>query len=108
FDLVGYAVGYACGDRYPIPRPRQPKAMGLIILGVQRYGRLVWNERELQSLRREGWVHELILDLPWGAPVEPFINGRHRVGEALIGAVDRNEVEARLAEFRQRLALAAI
>jgi hypothetical protein len=68
---------------------------------------LTWNEFEMDALRREAWVESLILDLPQGSPVKPFINGRHRVGEALIAGSDRNELDSRTQELRRRLALAA-
>ena len=53
-------------------------------------------------------VPGLILDVPRGTPVRPFINGRHRVGEALMAGSDRNEIEGRGAELRRRLALTAV
>ena len=107
FDLAAYAVRHACGDAYKLPASRQPKPRGVAILGVEGHGRLTWNETEMQALSEEAWVESLILDLPQGSPVKPFINGRRRVGEALIAGSDRNELDIRAEELRQRLALAA-
>jgi biotin carboxylase len=107
FDLVAYAVRRACGDPYELPNFRQPKPRSIAILGVEGRGRLTWNEIEMHALRREAWVESLILDLPQGSPVKPFINGRRRVGEALIAGSDRNELDIRAEELRRRLALAA-
>jgi biotin carboxylase len=107
FDPVAYAVRHACGDPYELPEIRQPKPRSVAILGVEGRGRLIWNELEMHALRREPWVESLTLDLPQGSPVKPFINGRHRVGEALIAGSDRNELDTRAEELRRRLALAA-
>jgi biotin carboxylase len=108
FDLVAYAVNYACGDTFPLPSQRFPKPSAIAILGVDQPGRLTWNESEAEALLRESWVDTLLFDLPQGTSVEPFINGRHRVGEALITGTNRNEVDARLIELQRRLALRAI
>lgn len=108
FDLVAYTVNYACGDTFPLPSQRFPKPSAIAILGVDRPGRLAWNELEAEALLRESWIDTLLFDLPQGTSVKPFINGRHRVGEALVTGTDRNEVDARLIELRQRLALRAI
>ena len=107
FDLAAYAVRHACGDAYKLPASRRPKPRGVAILGVEGHGRLTWNETEMQALSEEAWVESLILDLPQGSPVKPFINGRRRVGEALIAGSDRNELDIRAQELRRRLALAA-
>jgi len=108
FDLSAYAVTYACGDTYPVPELRQPKPRAIVILGVDRCGHLAWNESEAELLGHEAWVDQLAFDLPQGAAVQPFINGRHRVGEALIAGADRNELDGRLIEFRSRLDLRAV
>jgi biotin carboxylase len=108
FDLVAYAVACACGDPYPLPTVRDPKPSSIAILGVDRPGRLTWNESEAESLRGEAWVHNLIFDMPPGARVEPFINGRHRVGEVLVAGASREDVDGRLVEIKQRLSLTAV
>ena len=108
FDLVAYAVKTACGDAFALPGNLVPKAAAISILGVGQPGRLSWNSAEADMLRKLPWVDTLLLDIPQGSVVEPFINGRHRVGEALIKGTNRNDVDARLLEFKRRLALVAI
>lgn len=111
FDLIAYAVAFACADRRPLPlvpvEQLQPQPRAVVILGVDRSGQLGWDEKEIAALRAEPWVETLTLDLPRGMPVQPFINGRHRVGEALIRGRDRAEVDIRVAELKRRLALTA-
>ena len=108
FDLVAYAVAHACADPYCIPEHREPKPTSSVILGVENEGRLAWNAAEADALRQEDWVDTLILDFPHGTPVKRFINGRHRVGEALIVGTDRQDLDSRIAEFQRRLALTAV
>lgn len=108
FDLVSYAVQHACGDAVTLPQQSQPRPAAILILGVQRPGLLTWNELEAEALRGESWVESLLFDLPKGAAVEPFINGRCRVGEALITANNRSDIDSRLLEFKRRLALVAV
>jgi biotin carboxylase len=74
FDLVAYAVAYACADPYFIPESREPRPTSSIILGVENGGRLAWNVAEADALRQEDWVDTLILDFPQGTPVKRFIN----------------------------------
>ena len=108
FDLVAYAVTTACGDCYPVPPSTQPKAAAIKILGVEQGGRLTWNEKEAELLAEQPWVASLLFDAPRGTQVSPFINGRNRVGEALITGENRDELDAHLLEFTQRLALEAV
>ena len=108
FDFVAYAVAYACADPYALPESRQPKPVSIVILGVEKSGRLAWNATEADALRQEDWVDSLILDFHQGTPVEQFSNGRHRVGEALIVGTDRKDLDSRIAELRRRLALTAV
>ncbi len=108
FDLVAYAVTTACGDCYPVPPSTQPKAAAIKILGVEQGGRLAWNEKEAELLAEQPWVANLMFDVPGGTQVSPFINGRNRVGEALITGGNRDELDAHLLEFTQRLALEAV
>jgi hypothetical protein len=108
YDWMAYAVTHACSDAPPGWELYPPNPMILTILGTDRSGRLTWDEHEASALRAEPWVQHLILDLPQGANVEQFINGRHRVGEALINGADCDEVDGRLAELNRRLALTAL
>lgn len=105
FDVTEYAVRHACGDRPSAPEVRNPRPAAVIILGAERAGRLVWNETEVDLLRNEPWVDSLTLDYSYRASVRPFVDGRGRVGEALIVGASRQEVVGRAAELKDRLAL---
>ncbi|CAM5188129.1 Formate-dependent phosphoribosylglycinamide formyltransferase [Castellaniella defragrans] len=104
FDLAKYAVMYACGSPYPLSPCDLPRSSAIRIFGAEQQGRLRWNESEFERLARESWIHTLLLDVPLGALVEPYINGRHRFGEALVTGVNRHEVDARVLELSRRLA----
>lgn len=107
FDALEYIIRFACGDA-PAPPPRvAPKVAALVLLGVNADGRLRYDESEAARLRAEPWLARLAIELPAGAPVEPFINGRHRVGEAIVSATDRPTLERRVAELKARLAMGA-
>ncbi len=108
FDLVAYAVATACGDRYPVLPSTSPKPAAVRILGVEQDGRLTWNEKEAKLLAKQPWVDSLMFDVPCGSRVSPFVNGRNRVGEALITGDNRDELDAHLLEFSRRLALQAV
>ena len=104
-DLIAYAIAHACGDALPPLTTRLPLPRAVVIFGVDRPGRIRWNEDEVATLRSEAWVDSLIFDLPRGSEVQAFTNGRNRIGEALIVGKDRDEVDARLVELKQRIAL---
>ncbi|MDR1530434.1 MAG: ATP-grasp domain-containing protein [Burkholderiales bacterium] len=109
FDLAAFAVAYACSDHLPvldIPACTPQNSAAIVILGVERAGRLSWNEQEVSRLRQEAWVRDLRIDVPYGEKVMPFINGRNRIGEALVTGSNRDDLDARLTELHARLALA--
>jgi len=64
-------------------------------------------EDEAARLAHEPWVRSLTFDLPPGALVEPFTDGRRRVGQALLVADTRKDLDQRVAELRQTLAVTA-
>ncbi|MGH8676549.1 MAG: ATP-grasp domain-containing protein [Burkholderiales bacterium] len=107
FDPLEYIIRCACGEPCPLPDPRLTRACAIVLLGTPQRGVLRYDLGELQRLREEPWVAWLEIDIPAGAPVEPFINGRHRVGEALVVADDRGQLESRVGELKARLALGA-
>jgi len=107
FDALEYIVRFACGDAPSPPPRRAPKVAAIVLLGVDKAGRLRYDQREADFLRAEPWVARLVLDLPPGAAVEPFINGRHRVGEAILAAPERPALERRVGELKARLAMRA-
>jgi biotin carboxylase len=108
FDLVEYTVRWACGDNPGSLPVQQPRPSAVVIFGSDRAGLLSYRENEVVRLNREPWVHSLSFDLPIGTPVEPFTDGRRRVGQALIVADSRQELDLRVAELRQSLAVTVI
>jgi hypothetical protein len=58
-------------------------------------------------LRTEPWIKSLSLDMPIGAPVGPFVNGRLRLGEALIKTADRRSLDERVQELIGRISICA-
>ncbi len=105
FDIVEYAIRYALGENPKTPAVLHLRPTAAVILGVQRGGRLAFDREEAECLKREPWVLQLSLDVAFGATVFPFINGRNRIGEALIAGSARNELELRVLELYQRLSL---
>jgi len=108
FDVVEHGVRVALGED-----PEPPTDIGLrpaaaVILGVDVAGFLKYDRKEVEVLAQEQWVHAFSLDVAYGAAVQPFINGRHRVGEAILTGRDRADVEARIAELNKRLDLQAV
>jgi biotin carboxylase len=107
FDLTGYAVRYAGGQK-PLPfRTHDPLPMAVAILGVHTAGRLFWDVAAERELRAAPWVESLVLDYRQGTSVQAFVNGRHRVGEAVVRGVDRDQLDTHLDQLERRLALAA-
>lgn len=105
FDLVDEGVECACGHPFALTPPNPSRPSAIVLLGVMEHGRLSYAPAAAEALRAEPWVLGLQLDKNVGDVVEPFINGRHRVGEALITADDLATLELRYAEVRRRLAL---
>ena len=107
FDIIAYAVRAACGDAVEIPANPPVRPTAGILFGAETAGRLAYDVAELARLHDEPWVRELTMDYPPGTPVQPFINGRHRAGFALLHGEDRDALDARVAECRARLRVRA-
>ena len=107
FDLVEHSVRQALGEDPAPPVGLSVRPCAAIILGVDAAGYLNFEVDGMQSLQREPWVPSLSLDMERGAPVQPFINGRNRVGEAIVVGENREEVDAKVAELYSRLRLRA-
>lgn len=105
FDLVEYAVRLACRD--PLPElPRQPaRPTAVRILHVAQSGVLRYDAAAAAALRDEPWLARLEIEAAPGDAVSAFVNGRHRLGEAIVVADDRAELERHLAELERRLEL---
>jgi biotin carboxylase len=106
-DLADYAVRLACGDFAPCVPKLKPTPAAIILLGVLSPGRAAWDRKEERALRKEKWVSRLTFDVSPGTKVEPFINGRRRLGEALIEANGRDGLREKIQELRRRLRLRA-
>ncbi|MBX3204379.1 MAG: ATP-grasp domain-containing protein [Labilithrix sp.] len=104
-DLAEVAIRLACGEDPQLPRDVSVAPTAQLILGVRRPGRLRFDQAEVAALRGEPWVRDLTMDYREGDPVEAFINGRTRVGEATLNADSRDALDARAAELEARLGL---
>ena len=108
-DLTAAAIAQACGEPVTLNPPQgTPQPAAVALLGLDRAGRAAWDEEEEKHLREESWVSHLALDVPPGTWTLPFTDGRRRLGEALITAADRPQLEVRLDEFSARLKLTAL
>lgn len=103
FDLVAWAVRWACGDAPDIPADLVIRPSAVVLLGVAAAGRLQYNQAEAIRLAREPWVDSLAWDVAPDTPVKPFIHGRHRVGQCFVYGADRDELDARVSDLRERL-----
>jgi len=109
FNIIEYAIQQACGlSDMIIPRNKDLRPTALVLLGVMQEGALQYDKFELSLLRQESWVKELELDCLPGAHVQPFINGRHRVGEAVVCAQEQSDLGLRVDELKRRLNLGVL
>ncbi|MCC6745699.1 MAG: ATP-grasp domain-containing protein [Acidobacteria bacterium] len=102
-DLTEAALRHAVGETPAFPRSVAIRPAGLALLGVSGTGRLAYDSSALTRLREQPWVRHLTIDFEPGAPVEPFVDGRKRVGEGLVAGDSRAEVDARLDQVRREL-----
>lgn len=107
-DLVKFAVRQACGDALELPRMVDARPTIICILGVDQAGILDYDERALGLLSGESWVHHLKMDHVPGAAVCRFINGRNRVGEAILHAPQRDALDALPKRLLGELRLAVV
>ena len=108
FDLVEYAVRHACGEPFELPATPEIRPVAVVLLGVWRTGKLHYDVAAAAKLQEEPWVCSLTFDVELGAPVQPFINGRHRIGEAYVTAADRSSLEQHVRTLKDRLNLQAV
>lgn len=105
-DLVKTAIHHATGGAWEMGPPEQTDtAAAILILGVDHDGKLHFSEKEAELLRATSWVKELVMDYGHGEGVRRFKDGRDRVGEILIEATNRNQLEQRMDEAMTRLDL---
>jgi len=103
FDLVDYGIRQACQDNPRLPTELHTRPSTVVLLGTSQPGKLHYDREEAARLAREPWVDSLAFDVAVGEPVLPFINGRHRVGQAFVHGHDRDELDAHVEELQRRL-----
>jgi biotin carboxylase len=108
FDIVACGIRHACGDAAELPETAELSPAALVLLGVDRDGLLEYDAVQCEAMRNEPWVSQLEFDVHRGRPVEAFINGRHRVGQALVVGPTRDDVDERVDELRRRLGVRGI
>jgi biotin carboxylase len=106
-DLVEHTVRWACGEPVGELRAHPPEPRAIVLLGSERAGRLHFDREQASALAREPWVESLEWDMPLESVVHPFTDGRHRIGQALLAATDRDELTRRIREVRDRLSITA-
>jgi hypothetical protein len=107
FDLVEFCISAACGDIPKLPPKACPRPTALILLGLAKAGKLCYDDAEVVRLRAEPWVDYLAIDVPMGDTVQPFINGRHRIGEAIVLGTGIEDLSAKVTALKKRLHLRA-
>jgi biotin carboxylase len=107
FDIVKYSILQAMGEEPELPAQLSCRPTAVVILGVMNGGRLAYDQSQAQLLSREEWVDSLSFDVAWGADVRPFINSRHRLGQAIVFGKDRPDLDAKVIELKKRLDLRA-
>jgi biotin carboxylase len=105
-DLADIAVDVGFGRPTPVPPAPVVRPSAVLLLGVEREGRLVYDAAAVEALRAEPWVEQLELQ-PAGTPARAFVDGRATVGSALLTALSRREIDTRAEELLARLELGA-
>lgn len=106
FHFAEYAIRLACGEQPLPPKSLELKPMAVIIFGSGAAGRLEYDVDELRSLEKTEWIDSVKMDVAAGAEVQPFINGRNRIGECFLKGSNREDVIAKSEEVSSRLAIA--
>jgi biotin carboxylase len=91
----------------PIETCQWEQAAAVLILHGKSDGRLSFDEQGDQALRAEAWVTQFGWDVLRGTQIRRFKNGRDRLGEALIIASDRDELDIRCDQFLEILAISS-
>jgi biotin carboxylase len=104
-DLVELAVRSAMGDLADLPTDLPVKAAAVVLFGVWQSGRLSYEMSDIERCRVEPWLHSIQMDVEPGAVVEPFINGRHRLGEAYVLGSERSDIPGLVTGLNEMLAL---
>ncbi len=108
-DLIEYALQAACGDAPAVPTATDPPTpCAIVLLGTPAAGRLDYDTDQAARLAAQPWVDALHFDVERGDPVAVFKNGRHRVGQALIHAATRDELDQSVRLLREKLRVSAV
>lgn len=108
FDFVKYNVQQAVGqETIPIPVPRTTIASAVILFGVTQAGCLDYSKEGVDWASSQNWVNYIKIDYSKGSQVNPFCNGRERIGEALIVAKNLSELEQRIQQLIDQIAIKA-
>jgi biotin carboxylase len=104
FDMATYAVDAALRRATP-PARFEPRPAATDILGVERAGRLTYDVEQVGQLANSPGIGYLHLDVPPGASVQAFIDGRYRVGELTASAETSQALQRILADAHRRIHL---
>lgn len=107
FDMTEYVVMSALGISRPTAAFEVLPA-AVEILGVERNGTLQYDEDAVAQLATEPGIRHIQMDMPAGAPVRAFIDGRHRVGEIIATADTPEAVHAIVENARKRIDLRVV
>lgn len=105
FDLAEYAIKQACGIQANLPETLEITPTATLILGVNTDGNFDYDLNYFNKIEQELWLKYIQFDYPIKYPVKAFINGRHRLGEAVITASSRKELDHHIVNFYQRIKL---
>ncbi len=105
FDIIEYGIQLACGDESDNLFPTDEKPTAVLLFGCNASGKLQFNEDGYAWAQKQAWVDHIEFDCLPGSMVSPFINGRHRIGEALIHAATRDELDERMESLKKNLAI---
>jgi hypothetical protein len=108
FDIIEYSLKYVCGEEINLKFKGQIKPVAVVLFGVLNEGKLNFKVKELNLLKKEDWVVNLSMDYPVGSNIKPFINGRNRIGEAVIFGGSREDLDFKVGKLADRLRIEAI
>lgn len=104
FDMPTYVVNAALG-KWVAVEPLRVRPSMVEILGVETSGTIDYDVAEIEQIEAMRSVAFLRLDVPPGARVQAFADGRHRVGELVVVADSIEDVDDAMVEVHRRLRL---
>ena len=106
FDFVKYNVQQAVRQNSsPLPIPPTNIASAVILFGVTQAGRLCYRKEGVDWALSQDWIKYITLDYSEGSLVNPFCNGRERIGEAFIVAKNISELDQRIQQLTDQIAI---